>query len=155
MSETYPGKLMTNTFLATTLRENVHRVLDNYVGITVAHYRRSTTATKDFYGDYSVSDPVLISESHLIHMTPQDYDVLSNGIAHVEGLLPIEVILDPTEDWLAGDEIEVGLNTRGQMYSRRFSLAKIMAESHDNVTIYERSNIAPVREDRDGCPLND
>jgi len=155
MSEVYPGKLMTNTFLSTTLRENVHRVMDNYVGITVDQYRRGPTIEKDFYGDYPISDPVLVKSDVLLHLSPQDYEILSNGIPHVENLLPIEVLLDPTETWISGDEVSISLNTEGQMYTRQFKLSKITAESHNNVTIYLKANISPVREDRDGCTLKD
>lgn len=151
MSETYPGKLMTSTFLSTTLRENMHRVMENYVGVTVSHYRRSGELKRDFYGEYRVADPEFLGEA-LLHISPQDYDTINN-LPHTEGIIPIEVLLDPTDDWRQGDEIGIAVNIQGIMVTRRLKIGLLNSESHDNVTIYHRANLVPIREDRDGCEL--
>jgi len=144
--ESFPGIPLNtgSSILIETMRENISRMLLNYIGISVAHYRK-IPATSDFYSDSTNDEPVLLSGERLLQMSTQEYDLLKNGIPHVETLLPIEVFLDPTTDWLAGDEVLIQINTEGTLYSRRFELVKVTPFSHSGVTIYQKGNIAPVR----------
>lgn len=160
MSRTRPGKLMVDPKkFVPIIKENIHRTLDNYYGITISHWRNITNDRNVYYDRVSADDERQIQDGiiqsewqfvglHLLHLSPQDWDDLNNRSVHVEELLPIECILDPTQTWIKSDEIGITLNLEDTTLVKWFEISRIRDNSHAGITLFKYGDIVPVRSSR-------
>lgn len=139
------GKVLTSTVLE-TMKENIHRQLDNYCGIEVTHFRRDSDARDQYYD--AVDNTFTTLGKRLIQISSQDYDVIIRGEAHAEPFIPIRIFLDPTIVWKEHDEIRIVLDLEDRTFSQRFELVRIDAVNKNGITTYLEANIAPVRAKR-------
>lgn len=139
-----PGKILTSLAIDCA-KANIHRVLENYYGLAVKHFRRSQDERDVYYGNTANDWVELGDGKHLIRLSSNDFDTLWNDSVVFEDVIPIEILLDPTTDWKEHDHIVIEIDTEGSVWVQRFELVRIRSSTKSGLTFYKMASIAPER----------